>query len=365
MDKEKILSFPHMGSYYVPITFLATKLLNMKVMVAPPITKKTLELGSKYSPDFVCVPFKYCLGNFIEALEKGTNVLAQAVGGCRFSYYSEVQQQILKDLGYQFDFIDITPPNKITPLVLYKQFKKINPQLNFLKFGYYFYVTYRLVKIIEKIEDYMRKNMGFEVEKGSFERLHKSFLKELEGIKNNWELTKVWKKYKKLFYSLKIDKPKDCMKVGIIGELYTEMEPFSSCDIERQLAKKGVEVTRITTVSYLLFTKPRTFKKILRRAKPYLEYHIGADGTDSVAKSVAYALKGYDGIIHSKPFACTPEVNAMPMLQNLSKDYKIPILYLSFDSQTSEGGIMTRLEAFYDMLKMRKDKKHEKSILRN
>lgn len=33
-----------------------------------------------YSPDFVCVPFKYNLGNFIETLDNGANILVQAGG---------------------------------------------------------------------------------------------------------------------------------------------------------------------------------------------------------------------------------------------------------------------------------------------
>ena len=44
----------------------------------------------------------------------------------------------------------------------------------------------------------------------------------------------------------------------------------------------------------------------------------------------------------------------MPVLQRISSDYHIPILYLSYDSQTSDTGLDTRLEAFYDMTAMRK-----------
>ena len=80
-------------------------------------------------------------------------------------------------------------------------------------------------------------------------------------------------------------------------------------------------------------------------------------GTESVAKAKMLAEKGFDGLIHIKPFGCMPEVNAMPILQKISKDYKIPILYFSFDSQTSETGVKTRLEAFYDMLIMKKGEK--------
>ena len=50
-----------------------------------------------------------------------------------------------------------------------------------------------------------------------------------------------------------------------------------------------------------------------------------------------------------------PEMDIIPVLHNISADYKIPILYLSYDTQTSDTGIETRLEAFYDMIDMRKE----------
>jgi predicted nucleotide-binding protein (sugar kinase/HSP70/actin superfamily) len=70
-----------------------------------PITKKTIELGTKYSPESACIPFKYNLGNFIEALDMGANILVQSGGGCRFGYYGEVQENILRSLGYEFEFL--------------------------------------------------------------------------------------------------------------------------------------------------------------------------------------------------------------------------------------------------------------------
>lgn len=57
---------------------------------------------------------------------------------------------------------------------------------------------------------------------------------------------------------------------------------------------------------------------------------------------------------NAKSAGCTPEIDIMPVLQNISSDYKVPILYLSYDSQTSDTGLDTRLEAFYDMIQMRK-----------
>ena len=61
-----------------------------------------------------------------------------------------------------------------------------------------------------------------------------------------------------------------------------------------------------------------------------------------------------DGIIHLKSFSCVPEINAIPILNEVSEDYQVPILYLSFDGQNNISNIDTKLEAFYDMIKARK-----------
>ena len=92
---KTIISFPKLGDYNIPLNFLFKHTTNCKIINSPEITKKTIELGSKYSPSDACLPFKYTLGNFIESLDMGANVLIQAGGGCRYRYYGEVQEQIL------------------------------------------------------------------------------------------------------------------------------------------------------------------------------------------------------------------------------------------------------------------------------
>ncbi len=72
-------------------------------------------------------------------------------------------------------------------------------------------------------------------------------------------------------------------------------------------------------------------------------------------------MNGFDGILHLKSFGCTPEISAMNILPIISNEYKIPILYFSFDAEDNEVGIDTRLEAFYDMIKQKK--KRNKNIV--
>ena len=72
---KQLVAFPQLGNYFNPLRKLIMNTTHLKVIEMPKITKETIALGSKNSPDTVCVPFKYNLGNFIEALDKGATVL--------------------------------------------------------------------------------------------------------------------------------------------------------------------------------------------------------------------------------------------------------------------------------------------------
>jgi predicted nucleotide-binding protein (sugar kinase/HSP70/actin superfamily) len=353
----KKISFPHMGNYFTAFEPLA-RLVAGEVIEPPPISKQTIELGYKHSPECVCVPFKYNLGNYIEALERGANILVQAGGGCRFGYYGEVQETILKKMGYKFEFLKLA--NSYSPITLAKDFRSLNPKLTYAKIFRTIVLTYLRLHCLDNLEDFVRKNIGFEKQKGEFEKIHKSFLQELLKT-NSWlGVHKLRKKYTKIFHTIPIDKPTKPLRVGIVGELYVLMEPFSNFQIEKELAKKGIEVHRFVTVSSILHDCldeiffSRQLRKLIRESWPYLKFHLGAHGTESVAKTLELIKDGFDGIIHIKPFGCMPEVNAMSALHKISKDYEFPIIYFSFDAQSSETGIKTRLEAFYDMLTMKK-----------
>lgn len=361
MEKKYIVSFPRLGNYVYPIYNMLERLVDKnitKILMPKTMTKATIELGSNASPDFVCLPFKYNMGNFIESLNQGANFLIQADGGCSYGFYAEVQEQILKDMGYNFTYISLFEPDGIHVKKIYNKFKLLNPKLKFIKFVKEFLLAIKAVETLDIIETYIRDNYVYEEKKGSFDRIHKEFLKDIMNVYSIYDLITLKKTTMKQIKEVSLVKDKkSVIKVGIVGELYTSMEPFSTFFLEKELASLGIHVKRYTTVTYLLFQKGRTLKKHIKYANKYIEYALGADGTESVAHTLELIEKGYDGIIHIKPFGCTPEINAMPILQRISAEKEIPIMYLTFDSQTSQTGIKTRIEAFYDMLLMKKEQK--------
>ena len=352
MAKNKV-SFPHLGSYFVPLEVLFTAGMGVDYVVPPPITARTLEIGSKYSPDFVCSPFKYNLGNFIESIEAGANTLVQVGGACRLHYYGELHAQILKDLGYDVLFVNLLDVQFTKPLVIYNQLKEINPHMSLAKMARILPVVVKMAHAIDEAEDFIRKNVGFELEDGAFERAHSQFLNEMRKVRTKKHLVAVTNQYMKVFREIPVDKPRKPLRVGVIGEYYTIMEPFSNHFVEKELAKMGMVVDRWMNISNSLFSNALEEAKV--HISKYAQYDMGATCMMTIDQALTFAKRGYDGIIHVKSFGCTPETDAIPVLQNISADFEIPILYFSFDSQTSETGIKTRLEAFYDMVMMRKE----------
>ena len=162
----------------------------------------------------------------------------------------------------------------------------------------------------------------------------------------------------------------------MVGEYFTIMDPYSNHEIEKKIAQMGAEVHRWMNLSnsVLLCPDEGTLKKLKgyltydlykfpsssgqypeKASSKYTKFDMGSSSISTIALAEHYAKKGFDGLVHVKSFGCTPEMDAVPVLHNISSDYKIPVLYLNYDTQTSDTGIETRLEAFYDMIAMRKE----------
>ncbi|MCM1404466.1 MAG: hypothetical protein NC133_03130 [Prevotella sp.] len=353
LNEEIIVTFPQMGNYSHAFKFIFERGFGVKYMTPPPITKRTLELGSRYSPDYVCVPFKYCLGCYLEALEKGANCLMQIFGACRLNYFGELSQQILTDLGFKFQFMNMAEIKWTSPRSIIDHMKIINPNVSLPRVVKALPTTMNMIKLIDEFDDNLRHNIGFEVNEGDFERLEKEFYAALDTVENGKQLKRLKKDFLHRMKQIPLNKPAKTLKVGMIGDYYTVQEPFSNYYMEKELAAMGMEVYRDMNFTNTIVSNK--WHQRHRYAKKYAKFNLGATTTFSIAEALSYVKHGMDGVIQVKSFGCTPEVDAMPILHNISNDYHIPILNFSFDSQTSETGIKTRLEAFYDMVVARKN----------
>lgn len=353
MEQTKKVSFPMIARYNCAIRYFVETGLNANYVMQPQMTRRTMELGNRYSPDFVCTPFKSSLGSMIEALEAGADTLVMTFGLCRLGYYGELQEKIMRDLGYQFEFINLSEYNTGKKKDFLKAIKRINPKFKISKLTSAGIETIKMAEYIDELEAEYYKNCGFEVKKGEYKKAFHQFLSAMETVSSKSEIQAEYRKARAAFSQIELRKPSLPLRVGIIGEYFTVMDGFSNLELEQKMADMGVEVHRWMNLSNRNLHYSGE-KNMNIRIKDLCTYEMGPTSTANIWCARDYAEKGFDGIIHVKSAGCTPEIDIMPVLQNIGADYKIPILYLTYDSQTSDTGLMTRIEAFYDMIQMRK-----------
>ncbi|MFW6118644.1 MAG: acyl-CoA dehydratase activase-related protein [Chloroflexota bacterium] len=75
---------------------------------------------------------------------------------------------------------------------------------------------------------------------------------------------------------------------------------------------------------------------------------------DIIGAGEHYLASKVDGIISVAVFGCGPDSMMIEMVRHRASEFKTPFLHLSLDEHTSEGGLVTRLEAFLDMVKRRR-----------
>ncbi len=364
-DKKKIkVAFPHMGTIYVAWS-AALRKVGVEPFIPPYTSKRTLSLGTKNSPEAICLPYKLILGNFIEAIEGGADYVAMIAspGCCRLGEYGACINNALHDMGYQANYIELTLYDGIKGL--YDFLAKVSGKKDYILFTKAIILAIRKAFLLDDLQARLSYCRAREVVYGSSEKAFKKALKIVDEAMNTRQMNRA----KRLAFAemdkVELDKTREVLHVDITGEIYLVCDRFSNQDIVKELGKMGVETRKSLTVSGFLKDAiiPKIFRKgethlqrANRLAKPYLMRDIGGDALECVS-DVAYAEeRGIDGIIHISPFTCMPEIMSQNIFPAMRENCDVPILPLIMDEQTGKAGYLTRLEAFVDLMRRRKRK---------
>ena len=342
--------------YYDPaFKYFVEQVLDADYLPLPEATRATSEAGAQHCNVYVCTPFKHILGDFIEALELGADVLVQFGGPCRLGYYGELQESILHDEGYEFSMLNFSGGIEGGWIGWAKQcLKTVNPDNavphavgRLLSCG-------NMVSKLEEARDFYLANAGFERERGAFRRAWERYLDGMRAATCDREVNEAHRQGMDALRAIPLDKPADPLRIGIVGEMFTAIDGRSNLGLDEKLCGMGVEAHRMLnlTTRFIRYNEPN----LRVSCGDYATFDMGPTSTLTIAAACKYAHEGFDGIIHAKSSGCTPEIDCVPVLQRISEDFRLPMLYLTYDTQTSDTGLDTRLEAFYDMLAMKKEK---------
>ncbi|MGC8777606.1 MAG: acyl-CoA dehydratase activase-related protein [Candidatus Caldatribacteriaceae bacterium] len=354
-------TFPHLLHLDIALGVLYP-LLGIEIVPPPPITQKTIEIGVKLAPQNACFPLKVTLGNFIESIERGADTLFMAggVGPCRFGYYGQIQRLILEDLGYDVRFVLLDHPRYGVRPFLEALRTMAGGKLASLRVARVASLAWKILRFTEDLEA-QRRALRCQVEKReALDQVIDSALERLRRVESVDDFHRIKKEAEDALHGLPLVKGGQTpIKVGIVGEVYVAQETRINFNVEKILGDLGVYVhNSVSTVEYVLHTLPLTRSQEKQEAwamaKPYLKRFVGGEGIDSVGSAIRYARKGFDGVVHLYPFTCMPEIVAKGILNKVSKDYDLPVLHLAIDEHSGEAGLITRVEAFVDVLERRK-----------
>lgn len=320
-DKKKMtdkISYPSMGIYSKLVDHLGGYLGWDLIQPVPP-AETTIQQGARYMNELMCLPAKVGLGQFIEACEKGANKLLMfdSCGQCRLKCYWILQERALRKLGYNAIVCPIRL-GKATP----SDIQRIDPSIPYWKAGIAFVKALRY---------------AYRLDKRQYD----------------------------------IPEETNQVKIGIVGEIYTMLEPSVNKQLIEKIERMGALVHNSLPLSYFIFKglynrgwmkrkgiDRQTWLIARKRAHEYFPKEIGGHGNESIIHTIYYALKKFDGVIHVLPFPCMPESTVAPVLDDIQRDYGIPVMRLIFDTHTGEAGLDTRLEAFVDILKRKRGGKN-------
>ncbi len=356
-----IITYPHAGDMHIALEVFFRE-MGVEAISPPPSTARTLALGARLAPEFICVPYKVLLGNLVEALELGADTVLTLgkPSGCRLGYYPRLQQAALRERGYAFRMYALPLMNGSAATAIWQVHRITGVPLRRILRGVALGLpVLRMLDELDRAAHYLRPR---ERTPGAASKIVRAAKARLREVCDAETLARIRRETFAALDAIPLDRTRAPLKIAILGEFYLVIDPFMSMDLEEELGRRGVEVERNIYLSqwldFNMFLRalrvPET-RTLERLAKPYLRRNISGDGLKSIGGTIRFAQAGYDGVLHLQSFTCAPELMASNIMPLVARDYAIPVLRLVFAEQSNRSGLLTRLEAFLDVLERRRN----------
>lgn len=357
------LTFPYMGNLFIPVKALMDE-LHLDYVLPTANTTRALEEGTRVVPEGACLPLKVCVGTLMEACRQGadTVLMISGLGPCRFGYYCQMQQEILAEAGYATRAIHlVTVKGHFSQFAA--QLRELKGDCPWPQFLNHVKRAGHIAYQVDQLERMYFRLQPREARPGQADACYKAFQRAALHTTGLRAMQHLVAQTRVALGGIERDERARPLRVGVVGEIYDIIDPFSSMNLQEKLGRMGVEVTRPVTISSWIdhiavlpmYTK-RENRSFRAAARPYLRIAIGGHAQETLGHAALMAREGLDGVIQLYPLGCMPEIVAQCIFPALSEREGIPVLSLVLDEMTAEAGLMTRVEAFLDLLYARRER---------
>ena len=317
---------------YYPLWSTFFHELGVEVVISPPTSKRLVDRGIICAPEDTCLPVKVAMGH-VEWLRDKVDIIFIP----RFVHISPKYAMCPKFLGLpdmiRADVDDLPPVFDPTFDARKESFAR-----TFTRLGHNFMQSpFKIRKAYKKAT----------VEYNQFRKLVNSGVGVLEamGFGEPQVAEPAEQALEKLEQrrNTRADTPVDAsILIGAVGHPYNLYDRYTNMDLFRKLANMGA---RIVTPEML---SPSVIEDALASLErpPYWEL-----ARETVGSALHFLNGHADGVIHLVSFECGPSSLLQSLLEFENRHRRgVPYVPLMLDEHTGEAGVVTRLEAFMDMI---------------
>lgn len=295
--------------------------LGAEVVVSSPTNKTILNFGVSRAVADTCLPVKIFFGHVMSMIGKCDYIFAPAVTSLGNKAYN-----CSKIIGLPNMTRALIPE---CPIIL-------DPEINLEKGRYHFYqniyklgryFTHNPFKIKKAVEEAWENNLAYQ------SKMFDEGLTPVEAIDRMCQ-------GKQQPDSDLASAPS--LTIAVIGHPYVIYDEYLSHRLIHRLQSMGAKsLTPEMAPEKALYDAAR---KLV--GTPHWSFE-----TDIIGAGEYYLEKKVDGVINLSVFGCGPDSMMVTFVQHRARELNAPFLHLSLDEHTSDGGLLTRLEAFLDMIK--------------
>lgn len=292
--------------------------LGVEVKISPHSNKSILKKGLALAESEICLPVKAFFGHVVEVSKDVDLLFIPRMVGVENKEYTCPKFLGLPDMVRACDH---PVPEVLSPLVDLRQGRK-QYYRTVIDVGRIF--NNKLSKILGA---YHKSLKDYKIEKKAFKDGQITYLEKDEANREASLPTGV--------------------KIAVLGHPYNIYDTYTSLNLIRRLQKMGIEVVTADMIS----------NRVINSEAAKLPKKLFWTYEKEIVGAALYWLRkrNVDGVIYVLSFACGPDSLIELLLSNKYKEEnKIPLMSLVLDEHASETGIMTRLEAFVDMITRKK-----------
>ncbi|KJR48586.1 Activator of (R)-2-hydroxyglutaryl-CoA dehydratase [Desulfosporosinus sp. I2] len=303
--------------------------LNIEVVISPPTNRQIMDLGLKNASDETCLPLKLLSGH-IQALKAVDWVFLPRMVSVEAETYTcpkflGIPESLLSSVPTGIPVLTVTLNWRKGQRLVLKDLQKMGETLGKSK-----------IEIKQAFYEGQKWQEKFQKTRGAEWNFEES-IREIENLSTC--LVKPQPTNPQL-----LPEP-DRLKIALVGHSYLIQESYANLNLLKKLREKA----RVELIQHVDQNEIETNLLELRK-KLFWSHSKQIYG----AGNKFLADPEIDGIIYLTCFGCGTDSIVQELLSRKARQRHKPYMVITLDEHSGEAGLITRLEAFLDMVERRR-----------